>query len=431
MPVSRQKTLVFTVLLVAVLAMLAPVVVVERKILTQTEGNITLPQDQSFINVVVGKNLAFYGVWGLSRRAFQPAASSILYPVLLVPFFFIAGAHLIIPLIINAIAAMLLLWVLQKELIRRGLSPGVQLTVLLLFVFFTPLPILIISGMEYTFFLLILALFVTAFIRNPNHFKTALFAFLLVATRYEGLVIIAIACGLLVYRGKGIAALKTGIAGLLPVVLFGILALSKAERFLPPALLQPSGMAIYITAGVGCLVVIMTLITPLHYQKQWLASSLFGIFAVIRTASLTGEITQTSLDTWHRQMPVVRFIHRYYPWDGISLNETGVLSYFSEGDKIDLTGVANYSTRRGNERRHASPAVSDSLSWWGYAHIGILSGYQAGVKPAGHWGKVAEWNISGDRVSFYALDTAMGRGLRNNMKEYQPGLPGNIQVSYY
>jgi len=431
MPVSRQKTLVFTVVLVAILAMLVPVIVVEKKILTQTEGNITLPQDQSFINVVVGKNLAFYGVWGLSRRAFQPAASSLLYPVLLVPFFFIAGAHLIIPVVLNAIAAMLLLWVLQKELVRRGLSPGVQLTVLLLFIFFTPLPILVISGMEYTLFLLMLALFVTAFIRKPDRFKTVLFAFLLVATRYEGLVIIAIACGMLVYRGKGIAALKIGLAGLLPIILFGLLSISKSERFLPPALLQPPGMAIYITAGIGCLVVIMTLLTPLHYKRQWLASSLFGIFAVIRTASLTEEITQASLDTWRREMPVVRFIHRYHPWDGISLNETGVLSYFSEGDKIDLTGLANYSTQRGNQRRHVSPVLSDSLSWWAYAHIGILSGSQAGIKPAGHWGKVAVWNISGDMVSFYALDTATGRRLRNNMKEYQPGLTRNIRVSYY
>ncbi len=203
---SSAKLGSYFVLLVSVLALLLPVILIERNILSHTGGNFTLPQDESYTNIAVGKNLAFYGVWGLSKYAFQAASSSLLYPLVLVPFLFIVGAHLILPILVNAIAAILLLGVLQRVLRGRGLSLAAQLVKLLLVVFLSPLPLLVISGMEYTLLLLFLALFLNAFSR-PRRWPLYVFAALLVATRYEGLVILAVACAILLYRRQRSAAL--------------------------------------------------------------------------------------------------------------------------------------------------------------------------------------------------------------------------------
>jgi hypothetical protein len=431
MAFSRGKILAFAVYLVAVAALLSAVALVERQILVHTERNLILPQDQSFINISTGKTLAFNGVWGLSRHAFQPAASSLLYPILLVPFFFIAGAHLIIPLLLNVIFAVLLLRVLQKELIRRDLSPGSQLMALLVFIFFIPLPLLVVSGMEYTLFLLLMALFSISFFKTSEQTRAIyIYAFLLTATRYEGFLIITAACIQLLYSHRRSQALKLGLAGILPVLLFGLVSLSKGGRLIPPAMLQPYGAGVYTAAILGCLLSVLLIKAPLLNKRQWLASSLFGVIAVIRTTSLLGDIVRSSGELYHEQIQVARFLHRYYPWEGITLNEMGALSWFTDGPKVDLTGLSSYSVLLGQRRHYASPLSSDSLSWWAYAHLAILSGRHASVRPAGHWDEIVTWNIAGNRIKFYSLDTANGRLLRLHMQEYEHGLPADVRVSY-
>ena len=430
MPFSRGKILAYTVFLIAVLALLIPVFLVERHMLAHTEGNVVLPQDQCFITVDVGKNLAFHGVWGLSKHAFQPAASSLLYPIVLVPPFFIVGAYLLIPLIINAVAGILLILIIQRQLIRRGQPPLVQLAVLLLLVFFTPLSLLVISGMEYTLFLLFGALLITSFSKAVV-WPVCIYACLLVATRYEGMLLVAALCIQLLFRQKHQFALGLGVAGLIPVLLFGLISLSKGGRFIPPAMLQPLGGVIYTAALIGTALLVLTLAAPLQYKRQWLASSLFGIIAIIRTTTLLEYATATTIETYHQQIQAARFVHRYYYRAGVSLNETGAVSYFSEGRKVDLTGIATYSFLRGNQRSYSSPLLSDSISWWEGARLGILSGPQSTQKPAGRWSKVASWGNPENNIYFYTLDTFSGKRLKEQMREYERLLPAGIQVRYY
>lgn len=445
MPLSRGKVLTWAVLVIVLFALLLPVVLVERQVLSRTEGNLILPQDQSFISIDVGKNLAFYGVWGLSKHAFQPAASSLIYPVILVPFFFIAGAHLLIPLLINAIAAILLIGVVQRQLIKKGLPPLVQLAVLLLFIFFTPLSLLVISGMEYTLFLLFVALLITSFsgaagglwIRRPAKsidrlpWSVYLYAALVVAARIEGIILIAAICIQLLYWQRQQIALRLGVAGIIPILLFGLISLSKGGRFIPPAMLLPLGGVIYTAALVGTALLVLVLAARLQYKRQWMVSSLFGVIAIIRTTSLLEYVSDTTIETYHQQIQAARFVHRYYYQAGVSLNETGAVSFFSEGRKVDLTGIATYSFLRGKERHYSSPMLTDSISQWEGARLGILSGPQSMQKPAGRWGMVASWNNPHNIVSFYTLDTATGRRLKEQMQEYQRLLPAGIQVRYY
>jgi len=429
MSFSRGKILAWAVFLTAVLALLVPVILIERQILAHTEGNPTLPQDESFINIVVGKNLAFYGVWGLSKYAFVPAASSLLYPVALVPVFFIAGAHLVIPLLINLIAAILLLRVVQRELLRRQVAPTVQLAVLLLLIFLPPLPLLVVSGMEYSLFLLFTALFARAFSRGLEEDRLPtdvyVYAGLLVATRIEGFLLVAAACIVLGYQRQRITAVQPDYqrqrrsvillasAAALPVLLFGSLSFAKGGAFIPSALLEPLGGGIYTAAIIGCALVVVAFTYP--YKRQWLASSLLGLIAIIRTGTLSADVIRTSIDTYEQQVQAARFVHRYYYRYGLSLNQPGILSYFSEGRKVDITSV-----------------YSDSLSMQLGARMAIVTGAPSGVQPLSpRWGKVASWNNPGNSIFFYASDTGTGRRLKENLREYERRLPAGLRVRYY
>src|ERR1700749_3014039 len=118
------------VLAAAVFLLLASIYLIEAPVLRQTHGSLLFPLDNSFVNLTVARNLAFYQVWGLSKYAFQSASSSLLYPIVLAPVFFIAGAHLLVPLVINFLAAVYFLVALQRVLIRRGVTPMRQLLVL-------------------------------------------------------------------------------------------------------------------------------------------------------------------------------------------------------------------------------------------------------------------------------------------------------------
>ena len=73
--------------------------------------------------MAVAKNLAFEHVWGISKYSFESASSSPFYTLLLATVFYIAGTHLVIPLLINIVAGILLLIALQRWLIRQRMTP--------------------------------------------------------------------------------------------------------------------------------------------------------------------------------------------------------------------------------------------------------------------------------------------------------------------
>ena len=148
LPLSSGKTL--AVFAAAVLLLLIPVVLIELPVLAHTHGSVLFPQDSAFVDITVARNLAFYKVWGLSKYAFQSASSSLLYPLVLAPVFFIFGSHLVVPLVVNFFAALGFLFVLQRALIRFGVGALRQLLILVAAMGLTVLPLLVVSGLEFT-----------------------------------------------------------------------------------------------------------------------------------------------------------------------------------------------------------------------------------------------------------------------------------------
>ena len=245
MPPSNQRLTDRNVLIIAILTLLIPVAWIEYSVLKATHGVLAYPMDDTFIHMVVAKNLAFEHYWGISGHAFASTSSSPFYTVLLAITFKLFGAHLVIPLILNILSAILVLLVMHNWLKRQGLTAGSRLLILILVNFLTPLPMLVIAGMEHTFQLLFTFLFVFTFAdaaakaSNSSEPGTRLpwplfvYGALMVTTRYECLPILAIACLILVFRKKRLSAIALGAISVIPITIFGLYAISKGSYFMP------------------------------------------------------------------------------------------------------------------------------------------------------------------------------------------------------
>jgi hypothetical protein len=260
----RIKSLIdecpYLVLPIAFFSLFLPILLIEYRVAHATGGFFMYPLDDTFIHMVVAKSVALYGNWGISAGEFQSASSSVLYTLLLAGLFKIFGVHVYIPFLINAVAASILLVVVWKRLRKENIRAFGQLIILLAIIFFTPLPILVVTGMEHTLQCLFSFLFIFGFAdwlgdmgstgRKSLPVSVFVYAVLACAIRYEGLFLVAIACLLLLYKRRIGMAFLLGIIGILPILTFGIYSISKGSYFLPNSVLLKSDGARLSLSGL-------------------------------------------------------------------------------------------------------------------------------------------------------------------------------------
>ncbi|HEV7622164.1 MAG TPA: hypothetical protein VGO09_10535 [Flavisolibacter sp.] len=245
---KKEQVIVFVL---AILATFIPVAVIELKVLHYTSGFFIYPLDDTFIHMQLARNLAIHHTWGININQFGSASSSLFYTTLLAVCFSLFNVHTIIPFIINCIAGILLLIVIQKWLVRQAINLKGQLIIIGLIIFLTPLPTLIMSGMEHTLQCLFSLLFIISFSDWLNEYgeqtkqlkinaRVIIYGFLTVAIRYEGMFIIAIAILILLWRRNIRQAVLLGFISFLPVIVFGIYSISKGGFFLPNSVLVKS-----------------------------------------------------------------------------------------------------------------------------------------------------------------------------------------------
>ncbi|MFT4155804.1 hypothetical protein [Parafilimonas sp.] len=255
---SKQQAVV---LFLTLCALVIPLVIIEWQVIRLTGGKLIYPLDDTYIHMAIAKNVALYNNWGISPHAFQSASSSVLYTVLLGALFKLFSVSTVIPFIVNLVAGIILIFVIQRRLQKENIGFIWQLFILLLVIFFTPLPILIISGMEHTIQCLLSFLFIFSFSawagsldrtnpeQKPVPKSLFIYGMAICSVRYEGLFIIAIACCILLYYRKLAAAFLLGFISILPLIVFGVVSVGKESYFLPNSvLLKASPVEI---AGAG------------------------------------------------------------------------------------------------------------------------------------------------------------------------------------
>lgn len=269
-----------TVLILALVALVLPVAAIEWHVLRHTNGTFMYPLDDTFIHMALARNLAFHGVWGMNPFAFASASSSVLYTLLLAMLFKLFSVHVLIPFVINAIVAIGILVIVRRWLEAAGVSGAGQLVVLLGLIFLTPLPILVICGMEHTLQSLFCFLFIYGFsgwlekAQKTGSWKMPwplfVYGVLVTSIRYEGLFVIGVACLILWYHRKLGLAIRLGTISVLPLVVFGAYSVAKGSYFLPNSVLLKSAGAPLNLSGM------------LHYANSLLVDKL----TVVKTDSL-------------------------------------------------------------------------------------------------------------------------------------------------
>lgn len=244
----RQKTESFWLLIVGVAVLFLPVLLIVWKVLGYTHGVFMYPYDDTFIHLTIADNL-LKGTWGINGNQFASASSSILYTLVLT-LFRLFSKSVMVPFIVNALAGITIIATLHMWLRKHLINNLAHGAIFLLVIFFAPLPLLIISGMEHTLQSLFSFLFIFYFSDwlEENRYaqkglpaRVLLFAVLVSTIRYEGLFLVAIACLLLLGYKKVFPAIILGLVSITPLLIFGLISLSKGSYFLPNSVLVKSG----------------------------------------------------------------------------------------------------------------------------------------------------------------------------------------------
>ncbi|SFW90859.1 hypothetical protein [Chitinophaga sancti] len=237
---------------ISLILLLAPLFFGEYYILLYTKGIFSYSLDDPFIHMAIAKNIVLHNTWGVTKYEFASASSSILYPLVLAIFFKFFGVNIIAPFIINIIAAIILIILIQKRYHKLGIPPIFQLLGLTGIIFLTPLAYIISTGMEHTLQILFCYLIIFSFadwitheIKNGNKkwkipLPLYIYGMLVTSIRYEGIFIIITVCLILFFLGKIIPVIIYGFISVCPVLIYGFYSKLHGGFFLPNSVILKS-----------------------------------------------------------------------------------------------------------------------------------------------------------------------------------------------
>ncbi len=219
----------------------AHVALMYKAALRHTGGVISYPVDDAFIHLALAKHIALDGVYGVSAREFTAASSSIGWPLLLALAMKIFGVHAWLPLAINLVCGVALLFIADRAA-RRVLpevTPLGRLLAGLAVVVLTPLPTVVVLGMEHTAHATATIAFVamaSAWLAKDERGRVWPVALCAAATtlwRYEGAFPVALVALIAWRRGRFKEGAIVSAVGAAPIFLFGAYAKAKGGLFLP------------------------------------------------------------------------------------------------------------------------------------------------------------------------------------------------------
>jgi len=242
----RSPTLLVTLLLLALLALLFVVSI------RGTGDRFVYAMDDPYIHIGIARSLAERGVWGVDH-GFAAASSSPLWTLLLAGIYLLVGTHTLVPLILNIVAVVGVLYAADTILRFRDFSPLERFFSQLAIILLATLPSLVFVGMEHTLHVALTLLFAHVATRTiiadersdcdyASPASLPILAFLLTAVRYEGLFLVGLAGLLLAVRKRWGYAVVLVAAALLPVALFGFVSSSMGWFFFPSSVLLKGNM---------------------------------------------------------------------------------------------------------------------------------------------------------------------------------------------
>ena len=188
----------------------------------------------------MAKNFAQHGVWGIDKYNFTSSSSSPLWTSSLALIYLLTGVNEVSPLILDLVIGTLVVFGAYFIFRRYNMQPFLIFIALLSIIFFTPLPVLILSGQEHVLQLLLTIFFVYLSAKalsdekhTKNYLLLLILAPLIVLTRYEGLFLIFVVSILFILRRRFLHSLWLVVAGVLPIAIYGVISILNEWYFFP------------------------------------------------------------------------------------------------------------------------------------------------------------------------------------------------------
>lgn len=209
-----------------------------------TDGAFVYPLDDTYIHLSMAEQIANLG-YGINPAEFASADSSILYPILLVPF---AGMwfHIFMPLVWNIIALAAALVLMAKIIAKSDLVRARGFTIAL--VMLLPIALnfqgLALLGMEHMLHVDTVLMALLGLIRwqKSGQLNAWLIAGILLGPllRFEGLGLSLLLSFAVFWRGRRLAGTGLALGALLPLIGFGLWLKSLGLSFLPNSVIAKS-----------------------------------------------------------------------------------------------------------------------------------------------------------------------------------------------
>ncbi len=197
------------------------------------------PLDDSYIHLSLAKTLVETGIWSPTPERFEFSSSSPLYTLALAIIFQGFGPSLWWPMLLNLPAAIGLLYLFWQSLSKLPLP--IRSTWLWAITLLTPLPLIMLMGMEHALQLLLVFAWVMAWYQRKPDTQSSLPWILLTVgmtmIRYESLFLVAAAGLGSLHQRQWKELLLLGMAASLPVMGLGIYSMLHGGTFLPLSLL--------------------------------------------------------------------------------------------------------------------------------------------------------------------------------------------------
>ncbi|HVZ41187.1 MAG TPA: hypothetical protein VHI13_18045 [Candidatus Kapabacteria bacterium] len=293
--------------------------------LHMNQGTFVYALDDPYIHMSMARNIVEHGVWGVTPYGFSSSSSSPLWLVLLSGSYAVAGANAIAPLILNIVAAVVLLVMAYR--ILRAMEVGQTGTFIGLaaLVLFFPLVPVIFCGLEHVVHAAIALFFTYRAARVLAGRQLSCTALLVAAPflttiRYEGAMMVGVVALLFVLRRRPVPAAALLLLGALPVVCYGIFSMAHGWLFLPnPILLKGNVPSFGTLAGIRTFIS-EGAYTRLVHEPHLLLMLVAGAGALLHTLmrqrtlfTVRGVMQTVMLATMalHLQFAGIGWFHRY------------------------------------------------------------------------------------------------------------------------
>ncbi len=173
-------------------------------------------------------------------------------------------------------------------------------------------------------------------------------------------------------------------------------------------------------------------------------SILLIVFILVFPLSARGydsfnDVPTATHNVYEQQYQMGLFIHKYYQGDAISLNDVGAVNYLADIKSVDLLGLSGLNVSKAILKNNYTIADLDNITSRNHVKVVIVyedlyKKYLTGGIPS-NWVKVGQWKIPNritcfmDTVSFYAIDPQDVENLTENLREFSPQLPPDVQQS--